>query len=159
MTRRNAHIIYIENEQDRCWFSFAMRRLLKSAVAAVLLEEDYRYRAEVSITLVDDERIRELNREYRHIDRATDVLSFPTGDNEEDPAEGAVPLGDIVISLERAYAQAAEYGHSPEREVAFLCVHSMLHLLGYDHETSKEDEAEMFSRQEMILSAMGLARS
>ena len=159
MTRRNAHIIYIENEQEGCYFSFAMRRLLKAAVAAVLLAEDYRSRAEVSITLVDDARIRELNRKYRHVDRPTDVLSFPTGDSEEDPSERAVPLGDIVISLERAYRQAAEYGHSPEREVAFLCVHSMLHLLGYDHESSKEDEAEMFSRQEMILSAMGLARS
>ena len=115
MTRRNAHIIYIENEQEGCYFSFAMRRLLKAAVAAVLLAEDYRNRAEVSITLVDDARIRELNREYRHIDRPTDVLSFPTGDSEEDPSERAVPLGDIVISLERAYHQAAEYGHSFQR--------------------------------------------
>jgi len=107
----------------------------------------------VSITFTDNESIRELNREYRDIDRATDVLSFPMDDEGDD-----VVLGDIVISLERAKEQAIEYGHSLEREISFLCVHSTLHLLGYDHETGEEDEKEMFMKQEEILKILGQNR-
>jgi len=154
---RSLHVIYIKNEQEKYLLTFAQKRLLKAAVTAALDSEGYEGRAEVSIVICDDEHIHELNKEFRDVDRPTDVLSFPTGDDDMRTSR-AVPIGDIVISLERAYAQAAEYGHSIERELAFLCVHSVLHLLGYDHEQSEAAEKEMFSRQELILSAMGLAR-
>ncbi|MCI5755828.1 MAG: rRNA maturation RNase YbeY, partial [Firmicutes bacterium] len=108
-----------------------LRRLVKRAVLAVLDFEDFGRRAEVSVTFTDNEGIHALNREYRNVDRPTDVLSFPLSDGEDYDTDGdAVLLGDIVISLERAQTQAEEYGHSFEREVAFLTVHSMLHLLG-----------------------------
>ena len=154
---RSLHVIYIKNEQEKYLLTFAQKRLLKAAGTAALDSEGYEGRAEVSIVICDDEHIHELNKEFRDVDRPTDVLSFPTGDDDMRTSR-AVPIGDIVISLERAYAQAAEYGHSIERELAFLCVHSVLHLLGYDHEQSEAAEKEMFSRQELILSAMGLAR-
>jgi len=154
---RSLHVIYIKNEQEKYLLTFAQKRLLKAAVTAALDSEGYEGRAEVSIVICDDEHIHELNKEFRDVDRPTDVLSFPTGDDDMRTSR-AVPIGDIVISLERAYAQAAEYGHSIERELAFLCVHSVLHLLGYDHEQSEAAEKEMFSRQELILSAMGLER-
>jgi len=117
---------------------------------------------------VDDARIHELNREYRGIDRPTDVLSFAMQEGDEpdiifdeweegesDPVSGM--LGDIVISLERAKAQSEEYGHSLEREIGFLFVHGFLHLLGYDHQTA-EEEAVMFAKQEAILQQAGLTR-
>jgi len=122
---------------------------------------------EVALTFVDDARIHELNREYRGIDRPTDVLSFSMLEGDEpdivfdDPEDGESALsgmlGDIVISLERAKAQSEEYGHSLEREIGFLFVHGFLHLLGYDHETP-EDEAVMFAKQEEILRRAGLTR-
>ena len=117
------------------------------------MEEDL----EVSVTFTNNEGIRELNREYRNIDRATDVLSFPqiNYDEGEDISDGEM-LGDIVISLERAREQAEEFGHSFERECAFLCAHSTLHLLGYDHEISDEDDADMRRRQREIMGKMGL---
>ena len=155
---RSQHVIYIKNEQDKYCLLFAQKRLLKAAVNAALDSEGYEGRAEVSIVICDDEHIHELNKEFRNVDRPTDVLSFPTDDDDEDIHSYAVPIGDIVISLERAYVQAEEYGHSIDRELAFLCVHSVLHLLGYDHEQSEAAEKEMFSRQELILSAMGLER-
>jgi len=132
----------------------------------------------VTLTLTDDEGIRELNKEYRGLDKPTDVLSFPMRGNEEEPAihydddfetiEGGNPedvgedpfaelLGDIVISVPRMRAQAEEYGHSAERELGFLFVHGFLHLLGYDHE-SEEQEREMFAKQEAVLARAGLAR-
>ena len=117
--------------------------------------------AEVSVTFTDNEGIRELNQRFRSIDRPTDVLSFPLFDyegSEEPPVDELVGmLGDIVLSLEMAQVQAEEYGHSFAREVAFLCVHSMLHLLGYDHETGEEDEREMRRRQSEIMDRMGLS--
>jgi probable rRNA maturation factor len=133
----------------------------------------------VSLTLTDDEGIRELNRQYRNLDRPTDVLSFPlrdassdepqvtwegeyeTVESEAEDDDGLDPsvelLGDIVISVPRARAQAAEYGHSVEREIGFLFVHGFLHLLGYDHETEAQ-EREMFARQEAVLQKAGLFR-
>lgn len=151
--------IYFTNEAEER-VSRALKRLIKRAVLASLEYESFWQNAEVSVTFTDNARIRELNREHRGIDRDTDVLSFPLTEfekSEEPPAdEPAVPLGDIVISLEKARAQAEEYGHSPEREVAFLCVHSMLHLLGYDHVNSEEEDAEMRRRQREILEKMGL---
>lgn len=150
MRRRTNHVIYIKNDQDKLRAGVTLRFLIKKAVTETLRYEDYRGNAEVSVTLTDDEKIRTLNREYRGKDMPTDVLSFPM--------EERGLLGDIVISLERAAYQAELYGHSFERETAFLTVHSMLHLLGYDHETSDEDQHKMFSRQDDILNILKLKR-
>lgn len=150
MRRRTNHVIYIKNDQDKLRAGVNLRFLIKRAVTETLRCEDYRGNAEVSVTLTDDEKIRTLNREYRGKDMPTDVLSFPM--------EERGLLGDIVISLERASYQAELYGHSFERETAFLAVHSMLHLLGYDHETSDEDQQKMFSRQDDILNSLKLKR-
>ena len=151
--------VLIKNDQKKIKMTPDLRRLVKRAVPAVLDFEDFGRRAEVSVTFTDNEGIHALNREYRNVDRPTDVLSFPLSDGEDYDTDGdAVLLGDIVISLERAQTQAEEYGHSFEREVAFLTVHSMLHLLGYDHETSPEDERDMFARQDEILISAGMTR-
>lgn len=115
---------------------------------------------EVSVTIVDNEEIRKINNKFRNIDRATDVLSFPLidFDNESLPDDGSkIYLGDIIISIERAKEQAKEYGHSIDREIGFLTAHSMLHLLGYDHMVP-EEEKEMFAKQEEILNNLGLRR-
>ena len=109
----------------------------------------------MSVTFVDNERIRELNREFRNIDRATDVLSFPA-DEPVVKGKGRF-LGDIALSLERAKTQSEEYGHSFRREVAFLTAHSVLHLLGFDH-IVPEEEKEMFAKQEKVLNDMGITR-
>lgn len=151
--------VLIKNDQNKIKMTPDLRRLVKRAVLAVLDFEDFGRRAEVSVTFTDNEGIHALNREYRNVDRPTDVLSFPLSDGEDYDTDGdAVLLGDIVISLERAQTQAEEYGHSFEREVAFLTVHSMLHLLGYDHETSPDDERDMFARQDEILISAGMTR-
>ncbi len=112
---------------------------------------------EITVTLVDDEAIHEINRSYRNVDRPTDVISFPS---EEGESIAAIPdgfLGDIIISVPRARAQAEEYGHSFRRELSFLAVHGTLHLLGYDHMTDEEAK-EMFGLQEEILREMGIER-
>ena len=147
------HTVYINNDQSIVKITPALRGLIRRAVTQTLLYEDFSRPCEVSVTFTDNEKIRELNRTYRNIDRETDVLSFPLFDEDFSDGEKAA-LGDVVISLEKAVRQAEEYGHSFEREVAFLTVHSLLHLLGYDHETSAEDEKEMFFRQEEILKLM-----
>ena len=144
-----------------------MRDLVRSAVKAALEYMDFPLKSEVSVMFTDDEEIHELNRLHRGVDRPTDVLSFPlfeydeNGDIIEDDLDfnpnGEMILGDIVISLETASRQAQEYGHSFEREIGFLTVHSMLHLFGYDHMTP-EDEEEMFGYQREILERMGLER-
>lgn len=113
----------------------------------------------VSVTFVDNKFIHELNRDYRHIDRPTDVISFAFLDDEEDRAnkiknKGIVVLGDIYISIEKAKEQAKEYGHPLQRELSFLFVHGLLHLLGYDHMTP-EDEKVMFALQDKILPPQG----
>lgn len=111
----------------------------------------------ISVTLVDDEEIHGINRDYRNVDRPTDVISFPS---EEGESIASIPdgfLGDIIISIPRAEAQAEEYGHSFKRELSFLAVHGTLHLLGYDHMT-EEEAAEMFGLQEDILKEMGVTR-
>lgn len=117
---------------------------------------------DISVTVTDNIHIHELNREYRGVDRPTDVLSFPMYSFTDDdmPEEGPAPvvLGDIVISAERAKEQAVEYGHSFQREISFLTVHSVLHLLGYDHEVSEEAENKMFSLQDKIMDKLGILR-
>lgn len=151
------HTVMIANEQSVITVTRELRALIRRAVAAALRYEQFEGAAEVSVTLVDNAGIHELNREYRNVDRPTDVLSFPLFD--EVGENGKTVLGDIVLSLERASEQAEAYGHAFAREVAFLCVHSILHLLGYDHETSPEDEKDMFARQEAVLVEMGLTRA
>lgn len=154
--------IYGTNRQRIIPVTRELRTLVKHCCSETLYEEGYTGDFEVSLTFTDNAGIRQINKEYRGIDRETDVLSFPmTGEGEEftvDPETDSFNLGDIVISLEKAAAQAEEYGHSFQREVAFLTVHSMLHLLGYDHERSEEEEKEMFGKQDIVLEAMGLER-
>jgi metalloprotein, YbeY family len=136
--------------------------IVRQMVVAALDYENCPYEAEVSVTVVDNKEIQEINKTYRNIDKATDVLSFPMYqyekaadfDNLDDsafnPESGELLLGDIVISAEKVTAQAKEYGHSKEREFAFLLVHSMLHLLGYDH-MEEEERLVMESKQKEIL--------
>lgn len=149
--------IYITDQCEPSVLTKKEENLIKKAINTVLKEEKFGRSAEVSVSVVTDESIHELNREARGVDRPTDVLSFPVFD--EDFGVGRAVLGDIVISYETALRQAEEYGHSIEREIAFLTVHSMLHLLGYDHETSEQEEKEMFARQEDILTVIGITRS
>ena len=152
--------VYITNSQDKIEVTRALSGLVRRAVGQALKYEKVDFDAELSVTFVDNGEIKRLNSEYRNIDRETDVLSFPlyeSGEIEIEDGERAA-LGDVVISLEKAEAQAKEYGHSMERETAFLCVHSVLHLLGYDHELGEEEEKEMFSKQEEILTKMNITR-
>ena len=151
--------VFTRNEQKIETVTPSLRALVRRAAKAALEYEKVTFVPEISVTFTDNEGIRELNAAHRNIDRPTDVLSFPLFEKEDlaDASDGDA-LGDIVISLERAREQANEYGHSFEREVAFLTVHSMLHLLGYDHEISEKDEKEMFERQEEILKTIGLGR-
>lgn len=148
------------NEQNKLAPPEDFEALVEACARAALEEEEIVDDAEVSVMLVDNARIRELNAEYREIDRETDVLSFPLGDDEGfevDPDTDAILLGDIVISLEKAQSQAEEYGHGLRREVAFLITHSLFHLLGYDHMT-EEEEKEMFAKQEKVLEKLGITR-
>lgn len=152
--------IYFENEQDKRTVSEYLKRLLRRAIRATLESEGFTHRCELSVTLTDNEGIHALNREYRGIDRPTDVLSFPQFDfygGEALPdGDETVSLGDIVLSLERAEEQAREFGHSFSREAAFLTVHSVLHLLGYDHELGDAEDADMRSRQRNVMKTIGL---
>lgn len=138
---------------------------LNRVCRAVLDMEECNFDAEISFTFTDNEGIREINRDYRNIDRATDVLSFPMlefGDEEIDAEfeteNGMVILGDIVVSLERAEEQAQELNHSLRRELAFLVAHSMLHLLGYDHVDDPEGERVMIEKQDKVLAKLGITR-
>ena len=116
--------------------------------------------AEVSITFTDNEHIHEINRDYRNVDRPTDVISFALNEGDEPEIEGGAPvnvLGDIIISVEKAVEQASDYGHSVEREVAFLTVHGMLHLLGYDH-IEEDDRKEMRREEDFVMEKLGIGR-
>ena len=161
MNRKMSLRIYFENNQEKYPVTYNLKMLLREAIETTLDIEDYGNVCEVSVTFTDNEGIRELNRKFRGMDKPTDVLSFPLfdyeGECEEPPVDEMISnLGDIVISLERAQEQAEEYGHGFKREVAFLTVHSMLHLLGYDHEKSEEEDREMRSKQTEIMRIMGL---
>ena len=154
--------IYFENDQQKHSIHYKLKMLIRHTILETLDYEGMENDAEVSVTFVDDEGIRELNKRFRNMDKPTDVLSFPLLDYEGESEEPFFDelchnLGDIVISLERAMAQANEFGHSFEREVAFLTAHSMLHLLGYDHELSDEDDADMRERQNDIMDRLGLS--
>ena len=147
--------------------TFALASKLRHTVKTALEAEGVALTCEINILLTDDEGIREVNRDMREIDRATDVLSFPMfnlapGEHPEewdaDPDSGPVPLGDMCISVERARAQAEEYGHSFEREICYLAVHSVLHLLGYDHLDEGEMKKQMRQREEAIMAQLQLKR-
>lgn len=162
MQRKLNMKIYFENGQDKLPVTYKLKMLVRRAIEATLDYEQYQNVCEVSVTFTDNEEIHKLNLQFRGVDRPTDVLSFPLfdyeGESEEPPVDDFKGmLGDIVLSLEQAAKQGEEYGHGFDREVAFLTVHSMLHLLGYDHETGEEDEVDMRRRQSEIMALMGLA--
>ena len=162
---------YVENETD-VTFPFNVEEIVEKVALAVLDAEQCPYEVELNVLLTDNEGIHEYNREYRQIDRETDVLSFPNLDFAEpgdfeidedreadyfDPDSGELILGDIIISVEKVAEQAESYGHSLKREFAFLVAHSMLHLSGYDH-MEPEEAAVMEAKQEQILRGLGITR-
>lgn len=154
--------VIISNDQNAVKIPAGMRMLIRRCCNAVLVNENFVGPAEISVTIVDDEQIHKLNLKHRNIDKSTDVLSFPLGvdgvyDINNDT--GAQLLGDIVISIEHAVSQAELYGHSLNREIAFLTVHSMLHLLGYDHEPGGLELVRMREKEEAVLTQLGLVRS
>jgi len=154
--------VYIRNSQTQIKVPVGIRLLIRKCCSAVLAYENFHEDAEVSVSFVNNKEIRNLNKDYRHKDRSTDVLSFPLGEDgvyDLNNETCAYLLGDVVISLETAYKQAQIYGHSLEREIGFLTVHSMLHLLGYDHEINKLEERKMREKEEAILDKLGISRS
>ena len=155
--------VVIQNAQKAVKIPTGVRMLIRRCCHAVLIQEAFEGSAEISVTFVDDAQIQELNAKHRHLDKPTDVLSFPlSGDGktfDEDPATGMKQLGDIVISMETAMKQAQEYGHPLQREVAFLTVHSMLHLLGYDHVDGGLEAVRMREKEEAVLTQLGLKRN
>ena len=163
--------LFVENETETV-FPFSVEEIAGKVAERVLEVEDCPYEAQVNLLLTDDEGIREFNREYREVDRATDVLSFPNlefegegifqiDEREEadcfDPDSGELILGDIIISVDKVREQAAAYGHSEMREFAFLVAHSMYHLCGYDHMEAEEAKV-MEEKQEAILAYLGITR-
>ena len=158
---------YIPVTADVPGINEGLRALIRKAIRTALAAEGVDFPCEVDVRVTNDCRIQEVNLEMRGVDRATDVLSFPAfdltpgelpGEEEADPATGLVPLGDMMLSMERVQAQAKEYGHSNRRELAYLVVHSVLHLLGYDHLDEGEQKARMREREEAIMSELGLER-
>ncbi|MEG0910121.1 MAG: rRNA maturation RNase YbeY [Ruthenibacterium sp.] len=157
-----ANKVYITNKQNTVKVPSGLRILIRRSCNAVLEYEKFGQPAEISVSFVDNAEIAQLNAEYRDKPDATDVLSFPLGENgayDVNQETGAAMLGDIVISLERAMEQANLYGHSLQREVAFLTVHSMLHLLGYDHEVGGLEAVKMREKEEAALIQLGLPRT
>ncbi len=154
--------VYVKNKQTEVKVPRGIRLLIRRCCQAVLATEEFERDAEVSVSFVSNNEIKNLNKIYRKKDSATDVLSFPLtesdGTVEINQETGAVLLGDIVISLETAVKQAANFGHSLEREVGFLTVHSMLHLLGYDHETGQFEQRIMREKEESVLEKLGISR-
>ena len=146
---------------------FALKQQIAKCITAALDKQGVDTPCEINVLVTDDEGIRAINKAYRQIDKATDVLSFPMfeltpgelpGPEDADPGTGYVPLGDMVLSMERVKAQAREYGHSNRRELAYLAVHSVLHLLGYDHMDEGAMKAQMRAREEAIMAVLGLER-
>ena len=163
--------LFLENETDKI-FAFDVEETARQVIEGVLDMEECPYETQVNVLLTDNEGIREYNREYRSIDRETDVLSFPNLEFETpgvyeveeeqeadcfDPDTGELILGDIIISVDRVAEQAESYGHSPKREFAFLVAHSMLHLSGYDH-MEPEEAKVMEAKQEQVLQKLGITR-
>lgn len=153
--------VSVKNNQKEIKVPVGIRLLIRRCCQAVLRMENFNQNAEVSVSFVSNNEIRSLNKVYRNKDSVTDVLSFPLGSDGKydiNKETGCALLGDVVISLETAMRQAKIYGHSLEREIGFLTVHSMLHLLGYDHETSPLDERIMREKEEQVLGELGISR-
>lgn len=153
--------VVITEKQKNVKLPTGIRMLIRRACNAVLVTEKFGDSAEVNVTFVTDDEIKELNTEFRNINNSTDVLSFPLGENgvyDINPENGAKMLGDIVISVDHAVSQAESYGHTIQREIAFLTVHSMLHLLGYDHVNGGLEQMKMREKEEYVLSKLGVLR-
>ena len=153
--------VIITNNQKKVKIPTGLRMLVRRCCHAVLQLEGFEGIAEISVTFVDNNEIHNLNKQYRNKDCATDVLSFPMGENgvyDIDPKTGAQILGDVVISMEKAVEQAQRYGHSLQREVGYLTAHSVLHLLGYDHIDNLE-RVRMREKEERVMSLLGLPAS
>ena len=151
--------VIIDNKQKDVKIPTGLRMLVRRCCNAVLRMEKFAAPAEISVTFVNNAQIQELNKQYRDKDMPTDVLSFPMGENgvyDENHETGAKILGDIVISMEKAVEQAQLYGHSVEREVGYLTAHSMLHLLGYDHEAGGLERVRMREKEEQVMTQLGL---
>ncbi len=154
--------VIISNDQKEIKVPTGIRLLIRRCCHAVLELEGFDGSAEVSVRFVNNEQIKELNRDYRNIDKETDVLSFPLGEDgvyDVNMDTGAKLLGDIVISMEKAVEQAKLYNHPLQREIGFLTVHSMLHLLGYDHERGGLEEVHMREKEETVLTQIGWKRN
>lgn len=152
--------VNINNNQNNKHIPVGTKLLVRKSCIATLIEESFAENAEVNVTFVNDDQIRVYNNEFRNIDKSTDVLSFPLGENGEydtNPETGCKMLGDVVISIDHALAQAELYGHGLRREIAYLTVHSMLHLLGYDHVNNDLEKVVMREKEEQILEKLGLA--
>ena len=153
--------VYVKNNQTEVKVPVGIRLLIRRCCQAVLATEKFNKDTEVSVSFVSNNEIKNLNKIYRGKDSVTDVLSFPLGANGKydiNKETGCALLGDVVISLETAMRQAEIYGHSLEREIGFLTVHSMLHLLGYDHEVSPLEERIMREKEEQVLGELGISR-
>ena len=159
--------ILVENSQELITIDNKFEKMIESAVEFALKEEGFQNNIELNFYFVKNETIKEINKQQRNIDKVTDVLSFPMTDTlrgkligeewDKNPETGCLILGDIIISTQRAMEQAADYGHSLQREIMFLVTHGLYHILGYDHMT-EADEAEMMEKQEKVLSMMGILR-
>ena len=158
---------YIPITADVPGVSEGRRALIRKVIRTALAAEGVDFPCEVDVLLTDDANIRQINKEMRDVDRATDVLSFPEfeltpgqlpGPEDADPGTGLVPLGDMAISMEHVAAQAKEFGHSDRRELCYLVVHSVLHLLGYDHLDEGPMKAQMRAREEAIMALLSLER-
>ena len=161
MMKHKIHIVF----EQFGFQKFAVKSIIRKCIQETLNAEKISVPCEINVLVTDDAGIRVINRESRELDKPTDVLSFPMFQLEagepprdwteyQDPATGLVPLGDMCISLERANAQAQEFGHSPKREVGYLTIHSVLHLLGYDHLDEGEQKKQMRGREEAIASSI-----
>ena len=163
--------LYAENDTE-VQFDFSVEETATAVIEAVLESENCPYEATVNLLLTDNAGIREYNRQYRNIDRETDVLSFPNLDYETpsnfdkakehaadcfDPDTGELILGDIIVSVDKIREQAHNYGHEEKREFAFLVAHSMLHLCGYDH-VEEDERLVMEKKQEAVLNQLGITR-
>lgn len=154
--------VLISNRQKEVKIPSGIRLLVRRCCHAVLVYEKFEGSAEISVTFVDNDEIRSLNNQYRQKDSETDVLSFPMGENgvyDKDEETGAYTLGDIVISAPKAFEQAGSFGHTIQREIGFLTVHSMFHLMGYDHEDGGLQARIMREKEEAVLQKLGIERS
>lgn len=153
--------VVISNRQNEVKIPTGIRLLVRRCCNAALKEEEFTEDAEIAVSFVDNTEIQELNAKYRNKDMPTDVLSFPLGEDgkyDRNEETGALLLGDIVISLPKAVEQAEFYGHSLQREIGFLTVHSMFHLLGYDHENGGVEAVRMREKEETVLTMLGIPR-